>query len=297
MVQLAQNWKPSTPTMSEALRSKARVLCSSRPFENRLLSYFRARYYDPSTGEFTSPDPLEYVDGMSLYRGYFLLGSLDPQGKMSRRVDRNEINQRLRDHKLLGVKPRGRPGAGFFHPDNGWPIDRWEPDLPMCPKMEGGCLRHCSASCRLKHFLLFDILVHPIAQWGGDDLPWQSTRKYEDVIYNWYGTECGNDSPRNSCVSCCKELCTIHNRGVCCKSNPRLDKYHKDCKDEIDFPCPKDPMESWCRVKCRSEHPNVLENDFFFVTCMDDCKREVKGQKFDPFAPEPVVPKGPIFNY
>jgi hypothetical protein len=30
----------------------------------------RARYYDPSTGEFTSPDPLEYVDGMSLYRGY-----------------------------------------------------------------------------------------------------------------------------------------------------------------------------------------------------------------------------------
>jgi hypothetical protein len=40
----------------------------------------RARYYDPSTGEFTSPDPLEYVDGMSLYRGYFSLRNTDPRG-------------------------------------------------------------------------------------------------------------------------------------------------------------------------------------------------------------------------
>jgi RHS repeat-associated protein len=44
------------------------------------LMYFRARYYDPSTGEFTSPDPLEYVDGMSLYRGYMGLRGLDPNG-------------------------------------------------------------------------------------------------------------------------------------------------------------------------------------------------------------------------
>jgi hypothetical protein len=41
----------------------------------------RARYYDPSTGEFTSPDPLEYVDGMSLYRGYFVGNFVDPSGK------------------------------------------------------------------------------------------------------------------------------------------------------------------------------------------------------------------------
>jgi hypothetical protein len=40
----------------------------------------RARYYDPSTGEFTSPDPLEYVDGMSLYRGYFVSKTTDPSG-------------------------------------------------------------------------------------------------------------------------------------------------------------------------------------------------------------------------
>ena len=42
--------------------------------------YNRARYYDTETGEFISRDPLEYVDGMSLYRGYFVPGGVDPSG-------------------------------------------------------------------------------------------------------------------------------------------------------------------------------------------------------------------------
>ena len=44
------------------------------------LMYFRARYYDPTTGEFVSQDRLEYVDGMSLYRGYFVASGIDPTG-------------------------------------------------------------------------------------------------------------------------------------------------------------------------------------------------------------------------
>ena len=43
--------------------------------------YFRARYYDPQTGEFISRDPLGYVDGMSQYRAYFVPGGVDPLGK------------------------------------------------------------------------------------------------------------------------------------------------------------------------------------------------------------------------
>ena len=44
------------------------------------LMYFRARYYDPGLGQFISRDPLGYVDGMSLYRGYFAPGGVDPWG-------------------------------------------------------------------------------------------------------------------------------------------------------------------------------------------------------------------------
>ena len=44
------------------------------------LMYFRARYYDPASGEFTSPDPMEYVDGMSLFRGYFVINDSDSFG-------------------------------------------------------------------------------------------------------------------------------------------------------------------------------------------------------------------------
>ena len=42
--------------------------------------YQRARYYDPTTGEFIAQDPLEYVDGYSLYRGYFGIAGVDPFG-------------------------------------------------------------------------------------------------------------------------------------------------------------------------------------------------------------------------
>jgi RHS repeat-associated protein len=53
------------------------------------LYHFRARWYDPATGGFISRDPLGYVDGMSLYRGYLDLNKQDPTG-LSIRVMINE---------------------------------------------------------------------------------------------------------------------------------------------------------------------------------------------------------------
>jgi RHS repeat-associated protein len=44
------------------------------------LYHFRARWHDPATGGFISRDPLGYVDGMSLYRGYFGVKGVDPNG-------------------------------------------------------------------------------------------------------------------------------------------------------------------------------------------------------------------------
>ncbi len=44
------------------------------------LYYFRARYYSAHLGRFISRDPLGFVDGMSLYRAYFVPGGVDPFG-------------------------------------------------------------------------------------------------------------------------------------------------------------------------------------------------------------------------
>ena len=45
------------------------------------LWYFRARYFNDEMGRFINRDPLGYVDGMSLYNGYFAQwGGLDPDG-------------------------------------------------------------------------------------------------------------------------------------------------------------------------------------------------------------------------
>jgi RHS repeat-associated protein len=46
------------------------------------LYYFRNRMYSGKDGRFVSRDPMGYVDGMSLYCGYFVPGGTDPNGEM-----------------------------------------------------------------------------------------------------------------------------------------------------------------------------------------------------------------------
>jgi hypothetical protein len=77
--------------------------------------YFRARYYNPLTGEFLSRDPLEFVDGFSLYRGYMGVIGMDPWGlllswwddpldfdKMSRQPS-NEMGRWIKGERGNGI--------------------------------------------------------------------------------------------------------------------------------------------------------------------------------------------------
>ena len=49
------------------------------------LYHFRARMYDSVSGKFLGRDPSGYVDGQSLYRGYFIVTSVDPSGQCKKR--------------------------------------------------------------------------------------------------------------------------------------------------------------------------------------------------------------------
>ncbi len=77
-----------TPTIMDASGVVRATSALSNPFQytgryadsTLNLYYFRARYYSPTLGRFLSRDPLGYVDGMSLYRAYFVPGKIDPLG-------------------------------------------------------------------------------------------------------------------------------------------------------------------------------------------------------------------------
>ena len=94
------------------------------------LLHFRARYYDPELGEFISRDPLGYVDGMSLYRGYFVPEGMDPGGLLLAGFDERQpwtgpqwhhtvpnswedkIAKLYKDElKKLGLSEKGQPNS------------------------------------------------------------------------------------------------------------------------------------------------------------------------------------------
>ncbi len=74
---LAPNFRPPASHAHLMRRFRPSARLGTR---DRILPYQRARYYDVVSGEFISQDPLEYVDGMSLYRGYLVPGGVDPLG-------------------------------------------------------------------------------------------------------------------------------------------------------------------------------------------------------------------------
>jgi len=81
MVALNKNWNQSTSAADTAPKHRKTPSDNNSFSTNRIRSLLRARYYDPHTAEFISTDPLEYVDGMSLFRGYFVVIGVDPFGR------------------------------------------------------------------------------------------------------------------------------------------------------------------------------------------------------------------------
>ena len=81
MVKLCKNYETAQNSpLSDARFTRRKP--GQRTVENQKpsLRYKRARYYHAQLGRFISRDPLGFVDGMSLYRAYFVPGGVDPKG-------------------------------------------------------------------------------------------------------------------------------------------------------------------------------------------------------------------------
>jgi RHS repeat-associated protein len=89
------------------------------------LYHFRARWYDPATGGFVSRDPLGYVDGMSLYRGYFGVRGMDPSGSLMV-DDPLEVAENWR--KLLACRTSDKTQcdvySSFWAVSNFWDLEK-----------------------------------------------------------------------------------------------------------------------------------------------------------------------------
>ena len=91
-----------------------RYTYTGREWDNTIHLYnFRARQYSPHLGRFLTRDPLGYVDGMSLYGGYFAVRDHDPFGRISESEPNNQAQDRTRDsrgrtyfHDRRGSRPR-----------------------------------------------------------------------------------------------------------------------------------------------------------------------------------------------
>ena len=93
--------------------------------------HFRARMYHSRSGRFFGRDPLQYVDGESIYRAYFILDSTDPSGQFEGahyRCPSQIAYMRHRDHPRPTPKPAPRP------PQN---------PAPKIPPNTGGCTGTC----------------------------------------------------------------------------------------------------------------------------------------------------------
>ena len=89
--------------------------------EDTGLMYYRRRFYSPELGRFISRDPLKYVDGMSMYRAYFVVDGLDPSGMSTDQsydwTDAEEIGK-----QILGMGAEAVLGIMFPKMGAAWAV-------------------------------------------------------------------------------------------------------------------------------------------------------------------------------
>ena len=121
------------------------------------LYYFRARWYSGKLGQFLSRDPKGYVDGMSVYKGYFAVNGMDPTGTQQEQekgpftdYEAKKRLQKLRDIHGGNLKiPAGRHRDAWIRWMEG--NDSTPTPPPAIPTIPEGPLRsgHSSGSRKI----------------------------------------------------------------------------------------------------------------------------------------------------
>ena len=151
------------------------------------MNFFRARYYHAELGRFIARDPSGYVDGMNLYRAYFIPGGMDPNG-----LDLVPPDEICDDQDLCFGPGGGRPGS----PHNpGGPFE--------LPKGDNRC--HQDDTCavlgqKIKNFI---VVIDSHRKWdiANPDFRWPAGRHWQDInemenglgrCWRIYGLKCRN---------------------------------------------------------------------------------------------------------
>lgn len=118
MVKLCKNYDlPNQPATDARFRRRTP---SQTRFENQnpSLRYKRARFYSAQLGRFISRDPIGYVDGMSLYRAYFVPRAVDPWGLLTKLGFHPPRQEEYHNDSDKVTKTYCDVAAKY--PDNGW---------------------------------------------------------------------------------------------------------------------------------------------------------------------------------
>jgi len=218
-IQIAQSPEASLKNSAPCLMARIRILSDQKSNEylvelqinigNRTWAYFCARYYHAQLGRFISRDPLGFVDGMSLYRGYFVPRSVDPFGSQQLAVSsEREVGNTL-PFGLKNFDPFNRPVKNDFDPNSylGCMDSCLKKGYPkvLDPNIENFHLDWCHETCKGKPGAP-DRSVDTRVPYDKFNCAGFAFRNYEPMkkqdVTNYLGTKC---KPSNKDEKCTEE--------------------------------------------------------------------------------------------